>query len=232
MGLRRFRAEQNPLTFQGFDTSEAVWSPDNSHFAVNVAPATGTIKTIVKALSGTGPETIVHESEPKTNDAPTDWSPDGGYLLAERYVDGKSELWLLPLTSGETARPLLPLSTTQGLQTSEQFSPDGKFVAFTLAVSSGPQVFIVPFPSGNGMWQVSVDGGHWPRWRRDGKELYFVSLRNVLTAVDVRPKGDSLEVGHPVPSVFFPPWARVSSRYDRVRRHPRWSTLSPQRRCR
>ena len=193
------------LTFEGFVTSEAVWSPDNSHFAVNVAPATGTIKTIVKALSGSGPETIVHESEPSTNDAPTDWSPDGGYLLAERYVNGKSELWLLPLTSGETARPLLPLSTTQGLQTSGQFSPDGKFVAFTLAVSSGPQVFIVPFPSGNGMWQVSVDGGHWPRWRRDGKELYFVSLRNVLTAVEVRAKGDSLEVGHPVPLFSFHP---------------------------
>ena len=75
-------------------------------------------------------------------------------------------------------------------------------MAFTFTTSAGPQVFVVPFPGGNGMWQVSVDGGHWPRWRRDGKELYFVSPRNVLTAVDIREKGDSLEVGHPVP--LFP----------------------------
>src|SRR5438132_871850 len=77
-----------------------------------------------------------------------------------------------------------------------------KFMALTFTTSAGPQVFVVPFPGGNGMWQVSVDGGHWPRWRRDGKELYFVSPRNVLTAVDIREKGDSLEVGHPVP--LFP----------------------------
>jgi len=59
------------------------------------------------------------------------------------------------------------------------------------------------------MWQVSVDGGRWPRWRRDGKELYFVSSRNVLTAVDIREKGDSLEVGHPVSLFPFHPSLRT-----------------------
>jgi hypothetical protein len=67
------------LTFNGIVTSEAVWSPDNSHFAVNVGVANSPIKTIVKALSGSGAETTVHESDPNRNDAPTDWSPDGRY---------------------------------------------------------------------------------------------------------------------------------------------------------
>lgn len=75
-------------------------------------------------------------------------------------------------------------------------------MAFTQSTNFGPQVLAVPFPSGNGMWQVSVNGGRWPRWRRDGKELYFVSANNVLTEVDVSEKGDSLQVGHPI--ALFP----------------------------
>jgi hypothetical protein len=55
------------------------------------------------------------------------------------------------------------------------------------------------------MWQVSLDGGHWPRWRGDGKELYFVSPRNVLTAVEIHAKEDGLEVGHPIPLFSFRP---------------------------
>ena len=191
------------LTFYGSLTSEAVWSPDNSHFAVNIGLPNGHNKTVAKASSGSGPETVIREGDAIV--APTDWSPDGRYLLAERYLNGRSEIWLFPLTPGETPRPLLTLATTQGLQTSGQISPDGKFVAFTMAASSGPQVFIVPFPSGNGMWQVSLDGGHWPRWRRDGKELYFVSPRNVLTAVEIHAKADGLEVGHPIPLFSFRP---------------------------
>jgi len=191
------------LTFYGSLTSEAVWSADNSHFAVNVGLPNGHRKTVAKASSGFGPETIIYEGD--ALDAPTDWSPDGRYLLAEHYLNGRSEIWLFPVTRDESPRPVLTSATTQGLQTSGQISPDGKFMAFTLAVSSGPQVFVVPFPSGNGMWQVSLDGGHWPRWRHDGKELYFVSPRNVLTAAEIRAKGDSLEVGHPMPLFPFRP---------------------------
>jgi len=109
----------------------------------------------------------------------------------------------------EGPRPLLDSLPAKGLQSSGQFSPDGKFVAFTLATSGGQQIFIVPFPSGNGIWQASVDNGHWPRWRRDGKELYFVTTRNVITAVEIREKADSLEVGQPVPLFPFRPALRT-----------------------
>jgi len=195
------------LTFNGIVTSEAVWSPDNTHFAVNVKVPNKPVRTVVKTLNGSGPETIIRESD--GNDAPTDWSPDGRYLLIERYVNGKSELWLFPIPPGELPRPAFTSTATQGGQASGQFSPDGKFVAFTLVGSSGPQVFIVAFPTGNGMWQVSLDGGHWPRWRRDGRELYFVSMRNVVNAVDIRTRGGSLEVGHSVPLFSFHPGLRV-----------------------
>jgi len=191
------------LSFSGFITSEAVWSPDNSHFAVTAFLPNSRYRTFVKASSGSGPETVIHEAD--ANEPVTDWSPDGRYLLAEHYLHGGSEIWLLPLAPDEAPRPLLPSLATKGSQFSGQFSPDGKFMSFTMAVASGPQVFIVPFPGGNGMWQASVDGGHWPRWRRDGKELYFVTLRNVVTAVAIHEKGESLEVGHAIPLFSFHP---------------------------
>jgi eukaryotic-like serine/threonine-protein kinase len=188
------------VTFDEAVVSEAVWSPGDSRFSVSLGLPKNRFDLIMKPSSGSGPTTVLQEAD--DNDSPTDWSPDGRYLLTERFLHGGSEIWLHPLTPGEAARPLLTSSATKGLQSSGQFSPDGKFMAFTLSTNAGPQVLVVPFPSGNGMWQVSVDGGRWPRWRRDGKELYFVSPRNVLTAVEIREEGNSLEVGGPVP--LFP----------------------------
>ena len=195
------------LTFDSGVVTEAVWSPDDSRFAFTRSLPNNRFDLIAKASSGSGPTALLGELG--YNDAPTDWSPDGRYLLTERFLHGDSEIWLQPLTPNEGPRPLLDSLPAKGLQSSGQFSPDGKFVAFTLATSGGQQIFIVPFPSGNGIWQASVDNGHWPRWRRDGKELYFVTTRNVITAVEIREKADSLEVGQPVPLFPFRPSLRT-----------------------
>jgi Tol biopolymer transport system component len=95
------------------------------------------------------------------------------------------------------------------LQTSGQFSPDGKWVALGMLSTGRPQVYIVPFPAGNGMWQVSTEAGRWPRWVRDGHELYFVSDRNEMMAVRITEKGDGLEVGQPERLFTFRPALRI-----------------------
>jgi hypothetical protein len=59
------------------------------------------------------------------------------------------------------------------------------------------------------MWQVSTDGGHWSRWSRDGKQLYYVNLRNTMNSVAVQEKGDGLTIGRPVPLFTFRPSPRV-----------------------
>jgi len=196
------------LSFDGGAVSEAVWSPDDSRFCTAVGLPNNRYKLLCRASNGSGPTTLIYESDDQIS--PTDWSPDGRYLLAERFLHGSTEMWIFPLNSKDPPRPLLTSSATKGfLQTSGQFSPDGRFMAFTLSTQAGPQVFVVPFPEGEGMWQVSPEGGRWPRWRRDGKELYFVSTRNVITAVDIREKGDGLEIGHPVPLFSFHPSRRT-----------------------
>ena len=141
-------ATKSRLTFEGSSNSEAVWSPDNSHFTFSMGQPMR-YKMVVRPSSSSGPETVLQDSA--DNDSPTDWSPDGRYVLSERFIHGSSEIWLHPLAPGEPARSLLNSPATTSLQSSGQFSPDGKFVAFTMSAANGPQVFIVPFPSGNGM---------------------------------------------------------------------------------
>jgi len=194
-------ANKSRLTFEGSSASEAIWSPDNSRFAVSIGQGLG-YKLVTRSSSGSGSEAVLYET-PNDNDSPTDWSPDGRYLLTERFLHGRSEIWVQPAAPGESARPLLSHLSIQGLESSGQFSPDGRFVAFTLSISNGPQVFVVPFPSGNGMWQVSVDGGRWPRWRRDGKEIYFANMRNEVVAASISEKGANIEVGPQVPLFSF-----------------------------
>ena len=192
------------LTFDSMSTSEAVWSPDESQFAYGLGPPNRQFSVQTKAASGSGPAKLVE----KTDDinSPTDWSPDGQYLLCDRFVNGRGLLWLIPLAGGQSREALDASTVSRGMQSSGQFSPDGKWLAFT---SGTPQVFIVPFPKGSGMWQVSGERGKWPRWRRDGNELFYVSDKYEMMAVEVHTKGESLELGRPVPLFTFRPSLRI-----------------------
>ena len=146
----------------------------------------------------------------RDSNSPTDWSPDGRYLLSERFENGTSHIWLIPLNGEQPRLAFDPADIPSGMQSSAQFSPDGKWVAFVLATTGGPQVYIKPFPNGSGMWQVSVEsGGRWPRWRRDGRELFYVSDKNEMNAVEIRAKGEGLELSRPAPLFSFHPSLRV-----------------------
>lgn len=69
-----------------------------------------------------------------------------------------------------------------------RISPDGKFIAFTSDESGRKEIYVQPMPPGTGETKVSIDGGRGPRWRRDGRELFFVTGGGSLTAADVRPR--------------------------------------------
>jgi serine/threonine protein kinase/Tol biopolymer transport system component len=194
------------LTFDSTIAGEPIWSPDNSRFTTLIGLANSRFQIVSRPVSGSGQPAILDDH---SMNAATDWSPDGRYVLTERFLPD-SDVAALPVNPGEEPHAVLPSARNNtGPQSSGQFSPDGKFVALTLLLSSGPEVFIVPFSGGNGMWQVSTEGGHWPRWSRDGKQLYYVSTTNTMNYVDIHEKGDSLEVGHPVPLFRFRPSPRV-----------------------
>jgi len=82
-----------------------------------------------------------------------------------------------------------------------EFSPDGRWLAYVSEESGGFDVYVTAFPSGQGKWRVSPDGGTLPRWRADGRELHYFTADGKLMAVEVSPGSASFDVG--VPKVLF-----------------------------
>ena len=89
-------------------------------------------------------------------------------------LSAQADVWAVPVTGDKKPFPLLQSPFTELFP---QVSPDGKWLAYQSNETGRTEIYIKPFPEGPGKWQVSTDGGKFPRWRGDGKELYFVIHR-------------------------------------------------------
>jgi len=128
------------------------------------------------------------------NIVPTDWSPDGAYVLfIVSAVDSGNDLWILPVVGDKKPYKFLatPAEEIQG-----NFSPNGHFVAYTSNFSGKFEVYVETFPRSDRKWPVSTNGGYEPRWRPDGREIYYLSEDRKLMAVSV---GAGPTFGLPVP---------------------------------
>jgi roadblock/LC7 domain-containing protein len=127
--------------------------------------------------------------EDKGGTAPNDWSRDGKYIL---YNTG-SELWFVTVPELKSSLFLKTLSVVRN----GQFSPDGKWVAYASNETGKWEIFVTSFPEARGKWQVSAGGGEQPRWRGDGKELFYLSSDGRVMAVPVT-TGVKFDSGTPV----------------------------------
>src|SRR6266403_4820232 len=123
-----------------------------------------------------------------------DWSRDGKYALIRKGI----ELWYFSW-SERVAKPLLQAKWTVR---NAQFSPDGRWVAYASNETGRMEIYVSAFPTANGKWQLSSAGGQEPRWRRDGKELFYLSAEGKMMAVTVN-TGAGFEAGSPV-ALFQP----------------------------
>jgi eukaryotic-like serine/threonine-protein kinase len=171
------------FTFDGSHNFGPIWSPDGSSIVYSSAKDGTAVNLYTKAASGAAKEELLLEtSEAKQAD---DWSRDGKYIVYE-VVSSQSgrDLWVLPLSGDRKPIPFLktPFNERKG-----RFSPDGKWIAYTSNESGQDQIYIQPFPPNGGKWQISTNGGSEPRWRGDGKELYYVNATNSqLMAVAIK----------------------------------------------
>jgi Tol biopolymer transport system component len=129
------------------------------------------------------------------NLVPTDSSPDGQHIILS-VPGGASgtDLWLLPLIGDR--RPVKFIASPAE-EMHGNFSPDGCFVAYTSNESGRVEVYVQTFPLSNRKWQVSTNGGYEPRWRADGREIYYLSNDRKLMAVSVG-TGLSFDVPKPL----------------------------------
>jgi hypothetical protein len=100
----------------------------------------------------------------------------------------KEDLWYAPLTANVAGTPQ-PFLVTDNKETDGQFSPDGRAVAYVSDEGGTSNVYVRSFPpsSGGHKWKVSAAGGYQPRWRHDGKELFYLSSSGQLMSVSVAP---------------------------------------------
>jgi dipeptidyl aminopeptidase/acylaminoacyl peptidase len=149
-----------------------------------------------KAADGTGEPAVLVESDYAASNA--DWSRDGRYLVfhgPSGETTSNDILYVELEAGGDPLKPKIFLSTPAA-ESAPKLSPDGRFVAYVSNESGRPEVYVRPFPSGTGRWQASPNGGAQPRWRSDGKELFYVENRNTMMAVPVS-SGQGLTLGQP-----------------------------------
>jgi Tol biopolymer transport system component len=156
-----------------------VWSPDGSRIAFS-SEREGQLNLYQKASTGANKEDLVL----KSNELKflQDWSRDGRFLI---YSQGgvTTHLWVMPL---EGDKKPVPSVQSEFAESEGRFSPDTRFVAYTSNASGKTEIYVQPFPDASGgKWMVSKGGGAHPRWRRDGKELFYISADSKMTAVDV-----------------------------------------------
>ena len=181
------RGLPNRLTYAGGFVP--VWSPDGHRIAYHDASQNN---LFIVAAGGGDPQRMLESQDPVYI---TDWSQDGRLLMYTKISPVTLyDLWVLPTSGDRTPVPVLvtPFDESQG-----QFFPGGTWIAYT-SNESGQEEIYVRSMTGGGSTRVSTSGGSYPRWRTDGKELFFRSLDGRLMAVSVAPVAERLEFGTPV----------------------------------
>jgi eukaryotic-like serine/threonine-protein kinase len=176
-----------------------LWSPDGGEivFAAHDAGRSGLFRKRVD--DGSGEEVLLEEGFPW----PTDWSRDGKFI-AYHNIGGKAQfqMWLLPFSGDRKPIPFHQSSFREGYPA---FSPDMRWVAFLSDESAAPQVYVAPSFGSSRKWQVSSGGGvalMRPRWRGDGKELFYVGADHQVMSVPIQSEAGGLDPGSPV--ALFP----------------------------
>jgi Tol biopolymer transport system component len=186
------------FTFDPAGETNPIWSPDGQQIAF-ASNRDGLSQLYLKPATGIANEQRISPQSGETQSQfPWDWSWDGRYILYTDFGAGTGgDLFVLPMTGGPPgARKSVVLMRTTFGERMGQFSPDGRWIAYVSLESGRPEVYVSSFPGAAKKFQISNNSGTEPRWRGDGKELYYLAPDKVM-AVTVKSTRDTFEKGSP-----------------------------------
>jgi serine/threonine-protein kinase len=177
------------LTFDEGSDTEQVWSPDGTEVIFSSDRHNLPSTLYRKPADGSGEEKEILKTDVPM--WPSSWSPDR-HVVAFSASRPNLDVGLVRLDSSKTDW----LLTTPFAESDAAFSPDGHWLAYASTESGDSEVYVRPYPSGGGRWQISDTGGGYPRWSGDGREVVYRTNDGVMAvAIDV--VGGGLRTGKP-----------------------------------
>ena len=168
------------LTFDPANDTSPAWTPDGErvYFSNNRG---GSAVCMAKAANGTGDEQEIYK-EQNANVFVRDVSRDGRFIVLGRTASVEQPAIVVVEATGKAPGVRLPGTAAQQ---GGRFSPDGRFLAYSSNETGAAEVYVQTWPPGGGKWQISNGGGFLPRWRSDGRELYYRDAAFEFFAVPV-----------------------------------------------
>jgi len=180
------------LTFAPESDTFPVWTPDGRWIAYSSGRTLANNKIYWSRSDGTGEAQLLSES--KNTQLPGSWHPSGKFLA---YFE-QPGIWILPMEGDEKSgwKPGKPYVFLNGAFW-PAFSPDGRWIAYTSGETGRFEVYVRPFPSGEGKWQISNESGTQTIWSKNGKELFFRSISGKIMVAEYKVTGDSFQADKP-----------------------------------
>jgi serine/threonine protein kinase/WD40 repeat protein len=185
-----------PLTDDHAGDSDPAWSPDGKYIVFNSSRLGGE-SLFVRASDGSGVDVLLAKFETSESKRFTvaSWSRAGVLIFNVLNKNGDSDLWTLSMPGDRTRRVFV---SSKQSELNGAFSPDGRWVAYQSNASGRYEIVVRPFPDRDPARTISRDGGRYPRWRGDGKELFFVSPAGTMMAAGFDPTS-GVSQGEPQP---------------------------------
>ncbi len=188
------------LTFAAEADQVPVWTPDGRWITYGSGRHGSANNLYWSRSDGTGEAQRLTES--KNFQAPGSWHPSGKFLaFLEADVKNSLDIYILPM-EGDHKSGWKPGKPTVFLNSPfaemwPAFSPDGRLLAYASNEVGRNEVYVRPFPGGDGKWQVSNEGGSLPTWSNNGKELFYRNIQGKIMVANYKVEGNSFQVDKP-----------------------------------